>query len=347
MKTVLLSIAVFIFFTGCSYKAKFEQKQVVNFAPFTEQTMTLLGDTNYDLDDDYKLFLREIDSLYDDPQLQEMYTLQKDLMATMRGIMIYSLQLGSISNMDANGTAKANLLADMIIRLKKEKSQKESLKDIDVSNKQFDEIIASMRRSETLLIAMQSSQVIINEIIRISMNKLDRLRELEDIAAAKIDKKINEKFEESLNFDKEVHKRRQIYMKALRLLALYEEGNEELSSLQALNIYMLKGTLKNKKSLTIKEMDTLYKIISKNLNDLRMLKNDIKPDIQEYHAYLKEFQNLTLHNNSSIKHTRRSIILWARAHSAMSSGKWNPSEWFGFSDAGSLLMEAARKAAPL
>lgn len=347
MRNIFISVMFIYLLAGCSYKSKFEQKQVVNFVPFTEQTMALLSDVDYDLDDDYKLYLREIAELESDPSIVEMYQLQKELMTIMRGIMIYSLQLGSIASMDANGSVKSNYLADMIIRFNHDKENEGVIKGLNIKKEKFEELITSMRQSQDLLIAMQNAQIVINEIMRISMQKLDRLRELEDDAAYTVAMKIDEKFKESLTFDVEVHERRQKNMKALRFLVAYEEGREELSSIQTLDIFTLRDTLKNKKHLSEKELNRAFEIIHKNLEELRLVKNDVKPDIQEYHAYLNEFHNLTKRSNNSIKKTRRSIILWARAHAAMSNGKWLPSEWFGFSDAGSLLMKAVKKASPI
>jgi len=347
MRLILLSLLGVFIFSGCSYKAKFEQKQVVNFVPFTEQTMVLLGNTDYDMDDDYKLYLQEIDIHKEDPEAKEMFLLQTGLMSTMREIMIYSLQLSSISGMDANGSEKANMLADMIERIHDNKNTNKNIINLDITQEQYKELVQNMRQSSDLLIAMQGSQVFINEIVRNSMLKLDRVRELGDNVAQKIDIQIDEKFKESIKFDKEVHKRRQRNMKALRYLAHYEETGKGLEKVQALNIFKLKNTIDGKRKLSLKELDKAFGAIQSNLTELRSLQLDVKPDIQEYHAYLQELQSITKRHNDSVKKTRRSMITWARAHSAMSNGKWNPSEWFGISDAGSLLMGAARKHSPL
>jgi glutamyl-tRNA reductase len=134
-------------------------------------------------------------------------------------------------------------------------------------------------------------------------------------------------------------------MKALSLLASYEEKEGDLRMVAGLDIYNLNKLIKNKKSLSSKELDSAYTIIRTNLNEFRDLKEQVKPDIQEYHAFLVELQELGMRNNNNIKNTRRSMILWARAHASMSSGKWNPSEWIGFKDASTLLMKSARGAA--
>ena len=96
-----------------------------------------------------------------------------------------------------------------------------------------------------------------------------------------------------------------------------------------------------------KLFDKTFNRIISNLEILNKLQRDIKPDITEYHAYLKELSILIKLQRKSVKNTKRSILLWARAHSAMSNGKWNPSEWFGISDASRLIMGAARGASPI
>lgn len=344
--TFIITVSITILLTGCS-SSKWLKTQDANLAPFAEQTISMVGELNYSVSREEIIYLRGMVDYMGGKEFLERYQgLTQQVIRMLKGMVAYSLQVVAISEQSIPVEKKVNALADMIIALG-EPVRRNDVVPFPMTQEVFDDIIKSIRASETYLGALQHSTRLINVFQQHAGNVLDETKTELAALSIKISDAIDDKYKWTRAFDEEWRLIRDEYYEGMILLSDYATNRTKKSfnKLKKSRIYPIQSAIKGKSSLSGSEMVKLHDELTKRMRVFNENSKFVEQDIHDYHKTILELEEIVKNHEDGMKLIRLTFIAWSRAYGRMAAGKTNPAEWFDISETGSLLMGAARRAA--
>lgn len=345
-QAIFLLIAV-ILLSGCS---KFLKSESENLTPFASHTISMVSSLEYGLTDDELLYLRRIDDyIDDDAPFVRFQALENQVSSQLKALVVYSIQMVTISELPISENEKSNALADILVSLSelvnKDQVVSREKSDIELGKN----IIAEVRVSENYLDSLRILLPSINAFSAHALNVVDELELEKRTIVSLLEHAIDNKYGSAIAFDHTLHLVRNAYYDALIAMAYYGDTQDAkyLDQVRAARIPVVNGILKDKKSLTTAEMRNLHKLMTERMANLNENYSQMKADIDAYHDSHRELKKMVETKEAGIKEARLTFIVWGRAYQKMALGKTEPAEWFDVTESGSLLMGTAGRAVGL
>jgi uncharacterized membrane protein YkgB len=346
-KNIFAGIICLFFLYGCD---KFVKGESENLAPFSEQTISLIGSLEYSLNDSELIYLRSIDKYFENEDTFTRYlALENQVINMLTALVAYSMQIVTISEQNTTDNVKANRLADVVLELRGLVTKDQVIVNENASVAEIEKTIKVVRATEDYLEALRLLLPVINEFSAHSGRVLDALRVEKQKVAGLIDKAIDKKYKSTIKFHRELRLVKDDIYETLYNLSQYSVTNDKqyLEKMKSYGMYPVLAALKNKKSLSVKEQEKLHREITARLRTVNENYQQLLPDVLEYDESVKELNKILETKEDAIREAHLTFVVWTRAYQKMASGKTDPAEWFDISDSGALLFGAAKKAAGL
>lgn len=344
-RNIVTGIACVFLLCSCE---KFVKGESENLAPFSKQTIDLVGSLEYSLNESELIHLRSIDRYFEKEETYGRYlSLENQVGNMLTALVAYSLQIVTISEMQTTENKKANELADVIIALREFVKKDQVMANEGRDEEGYETIIAQVRQSEDYLEALRLMLPIVNEFGAHAGRVLDELRIEKQKIALLIDEAINKKYKSAVKFHRELRLVKDDLYETLYNLSRYGVTNDPayLDKMKSFGFYPVLVALKNKKSLTLKQQEQLHKDLTERLRTVNENYEQLSPDIVAYEESVRELTKVVEFKDDAIREAHLTFVLWTRAYQKMASGKTDPAEWFDISDSGALLFGAAKRAA--
>ncbi len=345
LKTLSILALCLLVVAGC---AKFTKQQSENIAPFSTQTISMIGGLERNLSKSQEIYLRRIDSYVGEEgaPTERIINLQKQVDDMLTAITVYSIQIVTISEQSISENKKANLLADVLEALQEYVLNDPYIKNAVLNEQANQELIAKVRQSEDYLGALRMLSPSINEFSAHAGLVLDELekerKKLQNIYAEAIDVKYGRALEMEVVLRAIRNRQYDTMIAAVNYRNTHDPAYIDEMRKQA--VIHVKKVIKNKKKLSDEELRLIHDITTDRLSTLNEKDKYLSPDIEDYHASHRELQAISDKKEAAIRESRHAFIVWARAYQRMAAGKTDPAEWFDISDSGTLLFGAARRA---
>ena len=330
---------------GCD---KFVKGESEDLAPFAKQTIEMIGSLEYDLNESEIVYLRNIHNYFEDEDSYKRYlALENQVGNMLTALIVYSMQIVTISESDATENTKANKIADVVLELSDLVRKDQVVKNENRDALNIQEIISSVRKSQDYLQALRLLLPLINEFSAHAGRVLDELQLEKSRVAVLIDSAIDKKYSSAVRFHNELRQVKDDMYDTLYYLSQYGVTGDDnhLKNMLSYGMYDVQVALKNKKSLSAKEQEKLHRDITVRLHTVNENFEQLSPDVHEYYESVRELTQALEGTDDGIREARLTFILWTRAYQSMASGKTDPAEWFAISDTGALLFGAAKRAA--
>jgi len=332
-------VVLFFLMTGCaSWEGKFSGTTEANIGVFADQTIATLTDPDLGLPTGRSVYVRDyvVDS---EPEEQEFMSLEKELQQRLLRLVQYSVALVDIAETSKSEKEKIEKYAEFLRALQKKSEERHELEP-----GHYDGVIENVAKAEKFHEALQRAQPILNAAGRGYQKLLDEIDQSLRILEAKLDRKIDERFDTVIRYQKALEKEK--YETLIALGRLYETYKGEPEAFQKLRDSgaIRKKSLMPKGKPTEDDLSKIAEHLIKRLDITHKIWQEIEPDWELYRATHRELDDLYTLIQTGLKRTRGSVIIWARAHQKMASGKTNPAEWFDIENAPAQLFQLGTKA---
>ena len=325
--------------TGCaSWEGKFSGTTEADIGIFADQTIATMTDPNLGIPVGKSVYVREyIDR--SEPEEQEFARLAKDLEMRLLSLIKYSVALVDIAETSKTEKEKVEKYADFLKVIQKKSEERH-----EQEPGYYDDVIEKVRSQEKFHEALQQAQPILNAAGRAYQKLLDELDQSLKTIEAKLDRKIDTRFDTVIKYQKALEEEKYAVLIALgRIYQTYKGEPEGFQKLRDSGVIRKKSLLP-KGSPTEEDLSNIAEHLIKRLEITHKIWQEIEPDWKLYRATHHELDELYVLTKNGLSETRAKIIIWARAHQKMASGKTNPAEWFDVEDAPSQLFRLGSKA---
>lgn len=346
-QNILIGMLCLSLLYGCD---KFTKQESENLAPFSKQTINLIGTLEYGLIESEIIYLRSIDKYFENEDTYTRYlALENQVLNMLTALVAYSMQIVTISELNTTDNVKANRLADVVLELRELVTKNQVITNENASTAEMEKTIKAVRATEDYLEALRLLLPVINEFSAHSGRVLDELRLEKRKVASVIDQAIDKKYKSTIKFHRELRLVKDDIYETLYNLSQYGVTGDKqyLEKMKSYGMYPVMAALKNKKSLSVKEQEKLHREITARLRTVNENYQQLMPDVQEYDDSVKELNRILETKEDAIREAHLTFVVWTRAYQKMASGKTDPAEWFDISDSGALLFGAAKRAAGL
>ena len=297
---VLLGLMV----VGCaSLEGKITSSMVADLSGFAEQTMAVLGDPDPGFSKEQALKIREYLDPELIPELQRMNDLSGQGEALLDAIVNYSVAIATISAMRISEEQR---IAEFAKGLRKLQTEAEILQMTDA---QFNQIIAQVEAQSDFLQAIQRAQPVVNAVSRNCQLMLTDYENATDVVALAIDAAIEADFAPLREYQAWLHDAR-------------------MATLGGLS----------------KASDSAQTRYLERLESLARLDQEIEPWRQEHKARQAELDRLYAEALDEAIGFRVTMLVWARAHHLMADGVVDSADWFDWKDLGKYAFKLGEKA---
>lgn len=327
--TVLVLILIFIS-TGCSV---FQSKQRLDITPFANSMIAVAGEIQYSL---FQARTIHITSIKPGAELKRFVVYRTKLRDIIKSTISYSIEIVTLSESNATGKEKCSALADYIDGVRRPVLAHPQM-ELNISPDRIDEIIADIRKQEKLLDGLAAAQPIIDEVAIITGDLSDILKEYLDLAAYEMNEQWKNKYSEILWAENELRDGQVAALKALYHLKNYRIGKSETADSVFIYDPQLTEIVKDQNKISKTDIMELEKRLIYKLSGLNEMRKEFKDDINMYYKGMNELELVKGTYNVALRDARNAIILWSRAHSALSKGVTDPAEI----DILGLMMKAA------
>ena len=330
---------------GCG---KFSKGESEDLAPFAKQTVSMIGSLEYGLNESDIIYLRNIHNYFENEDAyQRYYALENQVGNMLTALIVYSMQIVTISELNTTENIKANKLADVVLELSSLVNKDQVIQNENRDAEKTEEILISVRKTEDYLLALRLLLPLINEFSAHAGRVLDELRMEKRKVATIIDTAIDNKYKSAVRFHRELRLVKDDMYDTLYNLSQYGITGDVkyLEKMKSYGMYPVRVALKNKKSLSAKEQEKLHREITERLRTVNENYQQLAPDVREYNESVRELNRALEIKDDAIREAHLTFVVWTRAYQKMASGKADPAEWFDISDTGALLFGTAKRAA--
>jgi hypothetical protein len=325
--------------TGCaSWEGKFSRSTTADIGTFADQTIATLTDPELGLHGGKSIYIRDYvtDS---EPEEQRFAQSTKDLELRLLRLIKYSLGIVDIAETSESEAEKVEKYAAFL-----QSVQHKAEENAGYQPGHYDDIIEKVRSQEKFHEALQQAQPIINAAGRGYQTLLDEIIESMKVLEEKIDRKIDERFSTVIAYQKALEEEK--YAVLIALGQIYRTYKGDPDAFQKLR----EGDVVRKKALLPEgdpsedDLSAIAEHLVKRLEITHKIWQEIEPDWELYRATHRELDALAVEIRGRLNRTRATVIIWARAHQKMASGKSSPAEWFDLDNAPAQLFQLGTKA---
>lgn len=327
--------------SGCSsLSEKFLSSEKVNMEPFATQTFKILNTIDYGLERDESLLTQHYIRDKNNVELAKLIELDDELYHILRVILAYSIKVVRLSKSSRTNAEKVKEFTDYIDNLEKP-ALAYHIKNGSITEKEFNDILITMRSKEELLDAMQAAQPMIQFILSHLDAVIKEIKQQELKATTAIEQAIDKDFFMQRGYLAMLENRRNLLIDGLVLIDKYYQGKKKsLSRLNRKNLHHRFGLTKQKvdgKNIRKTEID-LRQLLAETQQQLKILESDG----ELYNSIQQELDLLIKFHRSEVQKTKGIIQLWSNAHKLMTSGVTDSADWFDLSDPASGLFDLTK-----
>ena len=318
--------------------SQFSSTRRLDMAPFGENTSVTLEE----LKEGLTIKRAVLTAPYLHGEAVEQLIKQKaDIGTVLNVIVFYSTQLVNISRSQFTDQEKSKLLAEYITKLATPVVEARD-PDIRVSKEKFDTMVHNIESQPNMLAALTAAQPLINAVEAYVNNTLDDMSDLAVQIVAETTSQIEQNFSEVIQNKKSLEAMQTRTIKSFYLLSKLRDGEtdaqgELLANDPALIKYVKSGT-----TMKSQDIDQVEKEIMQRFNITQAMLDKLYPRLDEYHAQIREVDELMHSFEDNAKKLRMSVSLWSRSHANLAAGIEVPPAI----DIGGMISGATKKVIP-
>jgi hypothetical protein len=326
-KRVILAVAaaalVASALAGCS---AFKTKRRVNLSPFAQHIMAMSEDAQYGLSEERAVWLRRY---ADDPDIADLvgkYRTSADrALRIIRGILVYSLELVTLAQLDISGEEKADALAEYLDDLISPAFDLEFV-EFRMTPEEFDTVVVNISKQPTLIDGLNAAQPVVDEIARLVGDQILDVETLQFQIEQAVNARIEEYHGPQLAFMDFIKERHSLALVSLQLLVDALEGDREaLEGLRRHDPLLLRDVPEGR-TPTEAQAEVLLERLMARLDKIERIRSSVRSDLEDYERELDELHRLGIQGRSSIRKARVVALAWAQAHRKLASGIVDPAK---------------------
>ena len=333
--SVTLIVICSLILASCS---QFSSTRRLDMAPFGENTSVTLEELKEGLV--IKRAVLTAPYLHGET-VSQLIKKKNDIGTVLNVIVFYSTQLVNISRSQFTDQEKSKLLAEYITKLASPVVEARD-PDIRISKEKFDTMVHSIESQPNMLAALGAAQPLINAVARYVNNTLDELNDLAIQIAAETTSQIEQNFSDVIQNKNSLEAMQTKTIKSFYLLSKLRDGESGARSELLANDPALKNYVKSGVKMKSQDFDQTEKEIMQRFNNTQIMLDKLYPRLDEYHAQIRELDELMHSFEENAKKLRMSVSLWSRSHANLAAGIEVPPAI----DIGGMLSGATQKVIP-
>lgn len=332
VRSVILLLSMSFLLSACSTLAdKFISKKEANYGVFADYTVTILKNINISFRADEAVYTRRFFSSDSRIERQLQDSLQKSE-KIINSLVNYSLNLILITNKEKSTQEQIAAYADYLA-----KYDVQMLQIIHMKPDEYLAIVNNIRQSTKFLEALDRAQPIINATGRYLEIQLDTSAQNTDALALEVDKRIEQHFEEVLNYRDALKREKFLIMDNMKDIYLAYEGDKKAYGKLASSSAIRKSGIISTRKTVHENLDRASEFLQKRLALLHTLEDEISPDWNNYSEAHFELDKLHRDTIAKINQARLLAFLWMRAHQKLATGITDPADWLDIDNTTSTL----------
>ena len=305
-------IAAVLVMTGCaSTEGKFSDTTVANMPAFADETLALMGGEDPGLHLNETVLIREyLDG--SDPNeklIDELVGTADRLLVAMTD---YSLDLAMVADTVSDPEEQKRRYIENLTKLEQAVTETLQLQDLNLKAN-----IDNAAREEKLLDAMRAGQPIIDALGRHGLLLLGRHDDGVEAVARLVEQGIEEDYAGLYKYGTWLGGHRDSVLLELGELIVQEEQGKNVA---------------REENELIDRLEVIDRLAS-----------EIEPHWEIYRSAQRELDHVHISVLDSSNRVRLILLVWVRAHEAMTSGRTKEAEWFTMQDLGAVAYKLGRK----
>jgi len=338
--SVMFLVCLLWMLAGCG--GKFMKTQSEDLAPFADQTISMVADIAGGVEKARTITVQQMID-WEDPEVKQYARLRGEINQLFRAIIIYSLDIVTISEADKSGEEKCAALAEYLESIEEPLKEQRDV-EIRLTPEEFNQMLTNIRAQDKLLDGLVEAQPLINEVARYGNEILELMR----FRVISIDKQLSAAIEArfgyldalGVSFEEELR----LLTEARGYAMAYKKGDRKaLDKLRQMQVIGVKEIMPPGR-LSWKQIDKIDQFILSRLVSVQKVMKEHDFSFQVYVDTQQELSNIMGNRMASIATGRLFLFTWARAHSKMAAGKVNPAKWFDIAEAPGRILAAGAKA---
>ncbi len=308
-----------LIFSGCT---QFQSSKRLDMNAFGENTSAMVSDMKNRLAITRPILTQR----YFPVESTSQYEKQKhDVVKVLGGIVLYSTQVVNLSRSRLSEKEQAAELGNYIARLATPVIDEKD-PDIHISKENFDEMVKTISSQDTLLKALESAQPFVVAVETYVSHSLENLNELvaqiSEATATNIYLQSADVLESRNNLESlEVQS-----IRSFSILNSVKSGDPDALAVLFKSDPALKRIVKEGTKVNQQDMAAMEHELMTRLQNIHVLLEHIKPQIDDYHAEITELDDIVQQVEGGIRKMRITVTLWSRSHSSLATGVAVPPE---------------------
>lgn len=332
LRIVFLTVVVALLLgaTGCaSFSGKFEEQITENVGFFADQTITMLNQADISFSRDEFVYTREFYN--NEGELESrLNSMVDEVDDIFEGIIDYSIELVLITQANSTDAARINAYANYFENISRE--NKRLYVQVSLPESIYQQTLEKIKKQTKFRDALIAAQPILSGTGWYMNKLLNEIKVGTDSIAFKMEERIDERYEEVIQYQKALEKEKYNVLRALSYVYLTYAGDKDAyQSLRKSNVVRDKKILPK----NVPDEAGLRKIaehLRTRLDGLKSIGEDIQPDWETYRSTHSELDQLHARMMKNIQLMRMLTMVWLHAHQQMATGKTEPAEWFSWKD---------------
>ena len=314
---MILVIALAI--SNCSY---FKESRRINLAPFADNTISMIADIRYGLDDVRPVYIHPH---IHGPGVDSMRIRVEKLRAVVRGMVAYSIELVSISESSLSGKEQCEALAQFLDDLLRPVLVRPK-PNLHIGIAEFDTILANVRKERKLLSGVNAAQRIVDEISRVTGELISETKSIATVAVEEIGANIDGEHKPMLDYYRILKEYQKALLFAVEAYVNYRAG--DASRLQEMyeKVPSLRTIPKNLEEPTSEELLLMEDRVILALERITRMKETLVPELELYWKQQRELDEISDAIDEGLMKAQAAAIVWARTHRQMAAGIINPAK---------------------
>ena len=340
-RQIWLLVLVFSVISGCaSLKDKFVSSREANVGFFADQTIAILGNTQFALDPQRTIYIRNFFDL-EGAEEKRYIELTNNAEDIMLGIVRYSLAIVTITETERSEAGRVKAYTEFLKAVQNNAEDK-----LDLQAGHYDHVVEKVGKQEDFLGALRQAQPIVNAVGRYSQLLMDRINSAAKVLEQKLDRRVDEEYADVILYQKSIDRERYNLLQAL-----LEIDDAYLYGEQTLERIARSGAVKNPRLIpggepTDEQLENLSDHLLGRLDNLGRIWKEIEPDWELYRKTHRELDGQYVQLLEDTTQFRMTMIVWLRAHQKMAAGVVNPAQWFDIENAPSEILKLGSQAIP-
>ncbi len=331
VKTTIIAVAVSLMVGCTTMKKGFVSSERANLSPFAENTIVMLGESDYGLTKDETVRIRAYFDL-DSPEALKLILLQQQVRSLNKGIVNYSVDVVSLSETKKTQKQQVAAFADYLITF-----EKPILTHLSITEEEYTRLLERIREQESLLGAFRAAQPVISSAARYGERVITEIEKATFALVLAMESKIDVHYAEILAYYQTLEDQKKSILHRLNLIQAYHSGDfQALKKLRAGFVIGSNEVIPGNKIISDDPADLEIRLMDR-LNRIQKIGEQIAIDVEDYRESHRELDQLYERSLQDLSKARKAFMVWSRAHYKMALGLTDPAKWFDITDAPSEL----------